>query len=116
MSMLNPSGSTRATKHEWSGENMHPPPHPMGPKEIDGVFVPPDKASTLLTYHLITCQPLRSEPMVRTSASGAGGRGFDPGPGHTKELWLPCLALSIIRQALASLLPKQNIASLTSHV
>ena len=30
--------------------------------------------------------------------------------------WLPCLALSIIRQALASLLPKQNIASLTSHV
>ena len=51
---LNPSGSTRATKHEWWGENMHPPPHPMGPKEIDGVFVPPDKASTLLTYHLIT--------------------------------------------------------------
>ena len=22
--------------------------------------------------------------MVRASASGAGGRGFDPGPGHTK--------------------------------
>ena len=52
---LNPSGSARATKHEWSGENMHPPPHPMGPKEIDKVFVPPVKASTLLTYHLITC-------------------------------------------------------------
>ena len=54
MQWLNPSGSTRATKHEWSGENMHPPPQPMGPKEIDGVFVPPDKASTLLNYHLIT--------------------------------------------------------------
>ena len=23
--------------------------------------------------------------MVRVSASGAGGRGFDPGPGHTKD-------------------------------
>ena len=23
--------------------------------------------------------------MVRASASGAGGRGFDPGPGHTKD-------------------------------
>ena len=23
--------------------------------------------------------------MVRTSASGAGGRGFDPGPDHTKD-------------------------------
>ena len=59
--------------------------------------------------------------MVRASASGAGGRGFDPGPGHAKDFkngtsgylaW----RLSIIRQALASLLPKQNIASLTSHV
>ena len=24
--------------------------------------------------------------MVRASASEAGGRGFDPGPGHTKDL------------------------------
>ena len=23
--------------------------------------------------------------MVRASASGAGGHGFDPGPGHTKD-------------------------------
>ena len=23
--------------------------------------------------------------MVRASASGAGGREFDPGPGHTKD-------------------------------
>ena len=23
--------------------------------------------------------------MVRASALGAGGRGFDPGPGHTKD-------------------------------
>ena len=23
--------------------------------------------------------------MIRASASGAGGRGFDPGPGHTKD-------------------------------
>ena len=23
--------------------------------------------------------------MVRASASGAGGRGFDPGPGHTED-------------------------------
>ena len=52
--------------------------------------------------------------MVRASASGAGGRGFDPGPGHTKDFkngtsGYLALALSIIRQALASLLPKQNI-------
>ena len=24
--------------------------------------------------------------MVRASASGAGGRGFDPGPSHTKDI------------------------------
>ena len=61
--------------------------------------------------------------MVRTSASGAGGRGFDPGPGHTKDFkngTSGCLAwrsaFKMIRQALASLLPKQNIALLTSHV
>ena len=29
-------------------------PRPMGPKEIDGLLVPPDKAYTLLTDHLIT--------------------------------------------------------------
>ena len=30
--------------------------------------------------------------MVRTSASGAGGRGFDPGPGHTKTLKMVLVA------------------------
>ena len=44
----------------------------------------------------------------RASASGAGGRRFETRPRHTKGVkkwyrWLPCLALSIIRQALASL-------------
>ena len=29
-------------------------PRPLGPKEIDGQLVPPTKASTLLTDHLIT--------------------------------------------------------------
>ena len=29
-------------------------PRPLGTKEIDGLFVPPGKASTLLTDHLIT--------------------------------------------------------------
>ena len=51
--------------------------------------------------------------MVRASASGTGGRGFDPGPRYTKDAkngtmyqWLPCLALSIHTwQTLASLLP-----------
>ena len=28
--------------------------HPMGPKEIDGVLMPPGKAYMLLTGHLIT--------------------------------------------------------------
>ena len=28
--------------------------HLLGPKEIDGVRVPPGKAYTLLTHHLIT--------------------------------------------------------------
>ena len=31
-------------------------PHPLGPKEIDGLLVPPDKVFTLLTDHLITVQ------------------------------------------------------------
>ena len=29
-------------------------PRPLGPKEIDGLVVPPGKASMLLTDHLIT--------------------------------------------------------------
>ena len=29
-------------------------PHPLGPKEIDGLLVPPGKAYTPLTDHLIT--------------------------------------------------------------
>ena len=29
-------------------------PRPFGPKEIDGLLVPPGKAFTLLTNHLIT--------------------------------------------------------------
>ena len=33
----------------------------MGPKEIDGLLVPPGKAYTPLTGHLITGQPLGSE-------------------------------------------------------
>ena len=33
----------------------------MGPKEIDGLFVSQGKASSLLTDHLITGYPLRSE-------------------------------------------------------
>ena len=37
-------------------------PRPLGPKEIDGLLVPPGKASTLLTDHLITGLPLKSEP------------------------------------------------------
>ena len=31
---------------------------PLGPKEKDGLFVPPGKAYTLLTDHLITGKPL----------------------------------------------------------
>ena len=37
-------------------------PRPLGPKEIDGLLVPPGKVSTLLAFHLITGLPLRSEP------------------------------------------------------
>ena len=29
-------------------------PSPLGPKEIEGLLVPPGKANTLLTDHLIT--------------------------------------------------------------
>ena len=35
---------------------------PFGPKEIDGLLLPPGIAYTLLTDHLITGYPLRSEP------------------------------------------------------
>ena len=34
-------------------------PRPLGPKEIDGLLVPPGKASTLLSEHLITGWPSR---------------------------------------------------------
>ena len=36
-------------------------PRPFGPEEIDGLLVSPGKASLLLTDHLITGYPLRSE-------------------------------------------------------
>ena len=36
----------------WSGGNMGV--RPLGPKEIDGLLVPPGKANTLLADHLIT--------------------------------------------------------------
>ena len=38
-------------------------PSPLGPKEMYGLFVPPCKAYTLLTDHLITGLPLRSVPV-----------------------------------------------------
>ena len=44
----------------WSGRNMGP--RPLEPGEIDGLLVPPGKASKLLTDHLITGKPLKSEP------------------------------------------------------
>ena len=37
-------------------------PCPLGPKEIAGLLVSPDKAYKLLTDHLITGEPLMSEP------------------------------------------------------
>ena len=37
-----------------SSSDLLPGPHPLGPKEIDGLLVPPDKPYTLLTGHLIT--------------------------------------------------------------
>ena len=36
-------------------------PRPWGPKEIDGLLVSPGKAFSLMTDHLITGYPLRSE-------------------------------------------------------
>ena len=40
------------------------------------------KTEQILLYFLLTDS---DSVMVRASASGAGGRGFDPGPGHTKD-------------------------------
>ena len=40
----------------WLGGNMGP--CPLGPKEIDGLLVPPGKAHTLLTDCLVTGQSL----------------------------------------------------------
>ena len=37
-------------------------PRPLGLREIDGLHVPPGKAYTLPTDHLITGKPLRSQP------------------------------------------------------
>ena len=37
-------------------------PAHWGLGEIDGLLVPPGKASNLLTEHLITVKPLKSEP------------------------------------------------------
>ena len=38
-------------------------PHLSWPKEIDGLLVPPGKAYTQLTDHMIPGYPLRSEPV-----------------------------------------------------
>ena len=45
-----------ATKHRTKLDG----PCPLGPKEIYGLIVTPDKAYTLFTDHLITGLPLRS--------------------------------------------------------
>ena len=37
-------------------------PRQLGTKDIDGLIVPLGKASSLLTDHLITGSPVRSEP------------------------------------------------------
>ena len=37
-------------------------PRPFEPKDIDGLLVSPGKACPLMTDHLITGQPLRSDP------------------------------------------------------
>ena len=39
-------------------------PRPLGTKKIDGLLVPPGKAYTLLTDHLITGKPLWFEPAL----------------------------------------------------
>ena len=42
---------------------------PLGPIEIDGLLMPPGKAYTLLTDHLITGEPLWSEPAQNIAKS-----------------------------------------------
>ena len=41
---------------------IHVGPHSLGPKETDGLLVPPGKDYTILTDHLNTGKPLWSEP------------------------------------------------------
>ena len=52
----------------------------------------------------------------RKAASGAGGRGFDPWPRHTKGVKMlpvvPLFALSIMRQALTLL----SLTTNTTHI
>ena len=53
----------------------------MGPKEIDGLLVPPGKASTLLSDHLITGQPhpgkvVHFKPAIHISLIGLVGWSF----------------------------------------
>ena len=49
-----------------------------------------------LCYHFTDSDSV----MVRASASGAGGRGFDPGPGHTKDFKNGTSGYSAWRSAL----------------
>ena len=44
-------------------------PAHLGSKGIDGLSVPPDKGDTLLVEHLITVQPLKSEPAQEDGSS-----------------------------------------------
>ena len=37
-------------------------------------------------YFVSLRSPRNRLPIPIASASGAGGRGFDPGPGHTKDI------------------------------
>ena len=56
-------GPTSSTIHDSKGGRVGiwPPAH-WGLGEIDGLLVPPGKASKLLTDHLITVKRLKSEP------------------------------------------------------
>ena len=47
---------------DQSGNQHIDGPCPLGPKETYGLFVPPGKAYTLLTDHLIIGLPLMSVP------------------------------------------------------
>ena len=46
----------------WSSKTQIQAPAHWVLREIDGLLVPPGKASKLLTDHLITGKPLKSEP------------------------------------------------------